>query len=90
MGWKFRWVSSSGTDFNFDHQASFTPEEVTKERALYNFTLQRSGGFGAGGDQRILQGPKGSGVSRLFDLCAGHRHDKRGLPSPRPGAQGSG
>jgi len=27
MGWKFPWVSSFGTDFNFDYHVSFTPEE---------------------------------------------------------------
>ena len=40
MGWSFKWVSSFGTDFNFDHQASFTPEEVAKKEAFYNFTRQ--------------------------------------------------
>jgi len=39
MGWRFRWVSSGGSDFNFDYQASFTPEEMAAKRALYNFTL---------------------------------------------------
>ena len=38
MGWSFKWVSSFGTDFNFDYQASFTPEEVAKKEAFYNFT----------------------------------------------------
>ena len=40
MGWKFKWVSSGGTDFNFDYQASFTPEEMAAKRALYNFTMR--------------------------------------------------
>jgi predicted dithiol-disulfide oxidoreductase (DUF899 family) len=40
IGWNFRWVSSGGTDFNFDFQASFTPEEMEAKRALYNFTLR--------------------------------------------------
>ena len=40
MGWNFKWVSSGGTDFNFDFQASFTPEEMEAKRALYNFTLR--------------------------------------------------
>ena len=37
MGWKFTWVSSYGTDFNYDFQASFTPEEMAKGRVEYNF-----------------------------------------------------
>jgi len=40
MGWNFKWVSSSETDFNLDYHVSFTPEELAKKKALYNFTLQ--------------------------------------------------
>src|SRR6202051_5020332 len=28
MGWGFKWVSSFGTDFNFDYHASYTPEQI--------------------------------------------------------------
>jgi predicted dithiol-disulfide oxidoreductase (DUF899 family) len=37
MGWHFKWVSSFGTDFNFDYQVSATPEEKAKGVALYNY-----------------------------------------------------
>ena len=40
MGWTFTWVSSSGTDFNFDYQASFTSEQVAAKQAYYNFAVQ--------------------------------------------------
>ena len=40
MGWRFKWVSSGGSDFNYDYQASFTPEEMANKRALYNFTVR--------------------------------------------------
>ena len=40
MGWNFKWVSSGGSDFNFDFQASFTPEEMESKRAMYNYTLR--------------------------------------------------
>jgi predicted dithiol-disulfide oxidoreductase (DUF899 family) len=40
MGWRFKWVSSEGSDFNFDYQVSFTPEEMAAKRALYNFTVR--------------------------------------------------
>jgi predicted dithiol-disulfide oxidoreductase (DUF899 family) len=39
MGWRFPWVSSFGTDFNYDYHASFTPEEVAKGKIEYNFDL---------------------------------------------------
>jgi len=29
IGWSFKWLSSLGSDFNFDFQVSFTPEEMT-------------------------------------------------------------
>jgi len=35
MGWKFKWVSSYGSDFNFDFHVSFTPEQ--KASAEYNY-----------------------------------------------------
>jgi len=37
MGWSFPWVSSHGSDFNFDYQASFTPEQIAAGEAIYNF-----------------------------------------------------
>ena len=40
MGWNFKWVSSFETDFNFDYHVSFTPEELAKKKAFYNFTMQ--------------------------------------------------
>jgi predicted dithiol-disulfide oxidoreductase (DUF899 family) len=36
MGWRFPWVSSLGSDFNFDLQVSFTAEEQA-DGAEYNF-----------------------------------------------------
>jgi len=37
MGWSFKWVSSFSTDFNYDYQASFTPEEIQSAAGLYNY-----------------------------------------------------
>jgi predicted dithiol-disulfide oxidoreductase (DUF899 family) len=42
MGWRFPWVSSSATDFNFDYHVSFTPEDLAKEKVVYNFTAIES------------------------------------------------
>ncbi|MEO8869910.1 MAG: thioredoxin family protein [Granulicella sp.] len=36
MGWKFPWVSSFGSEFNFDYGVSFTKEQVA-EGSLYNY-----------------------------------------------------
>ena len=40
MDWDFKWVSSCDTDFNFDYHVSFTPEELAKKRAFYNFVTE--------------------------------------------------
>jgi predicted dithiol-disulfide oxidoreductase (DUF899 family) len=46
MGWKFPWVSSYRSDFNYDFHVSFTPEQIASGRALYN--LQQAPGWAAG------------------------------------------
>ena len=40
MGWSFKWLSSNGTDFNFDYRVAFTPDEMAAKKADYNFTTQ--------------------------------------------------
>jgi predicted dithiol-disulfide oxidoreductase (DUF899 family) len=37
MGWGFRWVSSHGGDFNYDFNVSFTPEQIARGDAVYNY-----------------------------------------------------
>ena len=43
MGWKFPWVSSDGTTFNFDYRVSFTPAEMASGKVLYNYALREVG-----------------------------------------------
>lgn len=43
MGWDFKWVSSFGTDFNFDYGVSFTTDELEKKDAVYNFKTLHPG-----------------------------------------------
>lgn len=43
MGWKFPWVSSEGSDFNYDYHVSFTKDEVAKGEAFYNFETTKIG-----------------------------------------------
>jgi predicted dithiol-disulfide oxidoreductase (DUF899 family) len=40
MGWKFRWVSSHASDFNFDFNVSFTPAQKEKNEVTYNYERQ--------------------------------------------------
>ncbi|WP_193187570.1 DUF899 domain-containing protein [Nisaea sediminum] len=37
MGWNFPWVSSEGSDFNYDFGVSFTEEQLASGRAIYNY-----------------------------------------------------
>jgi len=41
MGWSFKWLSSAGTDFNHDYQASFTPEAIQSGAIFYNYAKQK-------------------------------------------------
>src|SRR5713101_2689670 len=41
MGWRFKWVSSYGNDFNRDFHVSFTKEEQAKGRMIYNYVEQK-------------------------------------------------
>lgn len=43
MGWGFDWVSSLGSDFNYDFGVSIRPEDAAAGRAEYNY---RPGGSG--------------------------------------------
>ena len=43
MGGGFKWVSSSGSDFNFDYKVSFTKDQLGKGEKLYNFETQLPG-----------------------------------------------
>ncbi len=43
MGWRFKWVSSYGSDFNYDFHVSFKPEEIEKGEASYNYEVRKVG-----------------------------------------------
>ncbi|WP_426338983.1 DUF899 domain-containing protein [Pseudoduganella sp. S-14] len=40
MGWRFKWVSSGDSDFNYDFHVSFAPEEMAAGEVYYNYTSQ--------------------------------------------------
>src|SRR5713226_1762386 len=37
MGWRFKWLSSHGNDFNFDYHVSFTKDDEKKNKVYYNY-----------------------------------------------------
>jgi predicted dithiol-disulfide oxidoreductase (DUF899 family) len=51
MGWRVKWVSSNGNDFNYDYHVSFTPEDIARGKVFYNH------------DRREFQSEELSGLS---------------------------
>ena len=43
MGWSFKWVSSYGSDFNFDLGVTFTKEQLAQGEVHYNYGMRRFG-----------------------------------------------
>jgi len=41
MGWKFKWLSSNGTDFNYDFQVSVGNGETANGDVYYNYSLTK-------------------------------------------------
>src|SRR5580692_9865266 len=39
MGWKFKWVSSFASDFNYDYHVSFTAAELAEGKVYYNYSM---------------------------------------------------
>ncbi len=42
LGWTFKWVSSSGNDFNFDYGVSFRPDQLAKGEVTYNYEPRKT------------------------------------------------
>jgi len=49
MGWRFPWVSSHGSDFNFDFHVSFTKEDIESGLINYNYKKQEAHSSEMGG-----------------------------------------
>jgi predicted dithiol-disulfide oxidoreductase (DUF899 family) len=39
MGWRFKWVSAFGSDFNYDYHVSFTKMDLARGKVYYNFEM---------------------------------------------------
>jgi predicted dithiol-disulfide oxidoreductase (DUF899 family) len=44
MGWRFKWVSSFGSDFNSDYHVSHTKEEIAQGKVYYNYDMSEHAG----------------------------------------------
>lgn len=59
MGWRFPWVSSHGSDFNFDLQVSFTEEQIASGEVKYNYSKMEFGSTEAPGLSVFHKNPSG-------------------------------
>jgi predicted dithiol-disulfide oxidoreductase (DUF899 family) len=96
MGWRFKWVSSHGNEFNHDYRVSFTKAEMTKSN-YYNFGTSGFPNEEAPGTSVFYQNGSGDifhtyssyargsenllGVYHYLDLVPKGR-DEAGLPWP--------
>jgi len=48
MGWRFKWVSSYGSDFNYDFGVSFSEAQLASGKVFYNFAEQVVPPYGRG------------------------------------------
>ena len=39
MGWRFKWLSSHGSDFNFDYHVSASEDDKKKDKMYYNYQM---------------------------------------------------
>ena len=77
MGWRFKWVSSYGNDFNRDFHVSFTPEEMAQGKVYYNYAMTEFDSEEAPGISAFYQDPGGaifhtySAYARGLDMLIG-------------------
>src|SRR5262249_48265991 len=80
MGWRFKWVSSAGSDFNRDFGVSFSKEEIASKTRLYNFGSQSFQVSEAPGASVFARDEKG-------DLFLTYQCFARGLDALNPAYQ---
>jgi predicted dithiol-disulfide oxidoreductase (DUF899 family) len=77
MGWRFKWVSSFGSDFNFDYHVSFTSEELATGEVYYNYGKTKFGSEEAPGASVFFKDEAGeifhpySSYGRGLDILVG-------------------
>jgi predicted dithiol-disulfide oxidoreductase (DUF899 family) len=80
MGWRFKWASSHGNDFNRDYHVSFTKEEMAKGKVYYNYTMQEFGSEEGPGASVFYKDATGqifhtySSYGRGLDMLVGAYH----------------
>ncbi len=84
MGWRFKWVSSYGSDFNYDFHVSFRADEIEQGKVYYNYEMRQVGIDELSGRSVFYRTRT---ATYLFLLCPRRRSDARHLQHPRSDAQ---
>jgi predicted dithiol-disulfide oxidoreductase (DUF899 family) len=69
MGWKFTWVSSHASDFNYDYHVSFTPQQRANGKVEHNFDLVEFPSEGAPGIS-VFYKDKGGNIFHTYSSYA--------------------
>jgi predicted dithiol-disulfide oxidoreductase (DUF899 family) len=89
MGWRFKWVSSGESAFNYDYGVSFSPEEMAKREAFFNYKMQFPGRSEREGHSVFYKSAAGavfhtySCYDRGNEMLANHYHYLDLLPKGR-------
>ncbi|HXZ88545.1 MAG TPA: thioredoxin family protein [Candidatus Binataceae bacterium] len=76
MGWRFNWVSSAGSDFNYDFHVSFRKEDVAKGEVYYNYEKLKTTMEDLHGTSVFIKDESGA----IFHTYSSYgRGDERGL-----------
>jgi predicted dithiol-disulfide oxidoreductase (DUF899 family) len=76
MGWHFNWISSCGSDFNYDFHVSFTKDDMAKGKVYYNYELTDASMEDLHGTSVFVKDDSGT-VFHTYSAYA--RGDERGL-----------
>ena len=76
MGWRFKWVSSSESDFNYDFHVSFRKDEIAAGEVYYNYEMYKTTMEDLHGTSVFFKDDSGA-VFHTYSAYA--RGDERGL-----------
>jgi predicted dithiol-disulfide oxidoreductase (DUF899 family) len=76
MGWRFKWVSSSASDFNYDFHVSFGKDAITAGEVYYNYEMYKTTMEDLHGTSVFFKDDSGA-VFHTYSAYA--RGDERGL-----------
>jgi predicted dithiol-disulfide oxidoreductase (DUF899 family) len=93
MGWRFKWVSSYGSDFNRDYHVSFTADEMAQGAVHYNYAKGEFPSEEAPGASVFYRDPSGtvfhtySAYARGLDMLIGAYNSLDIVPKGRNEAE---